>query len=81
MSVGMVVQDPCNRVLLKLLKGIKDTFEGLVTVGDIVTDDDFTIHSHYRHNINGGKLPDGVPEPIFLANLSHRVKVMCKPIF
>ena len=30
---------------------------------------------------HGGKLCEGVPEPTFLADLSHRVKVMLKPIF
>ena len=30
---------------------------------------------------NGGKLPDTIIQPIFLADTSHRIKVMCKPIF
>ena len=30
---------------------------------------------------NGGKLSDSIMQPIFLADPSHRIKVMCKPIF
>ena len=66
---------------LKLLREIKDTFEGLVTVGDIVTDSDSMMRSHCRHTINNGELPDNAPELIFLADPSYRVKVVRKPIF
>ena len=31
--------------------------------------------------MNGGKLPDTIIQPTFLADPSHRIKVMCKPIF
>ena len=46
-----------------------------------MTDDDSTMRSHLRNIINGGKLPDDIIQPNFLADPSHRVKVMCKAIF
>ena len=56
-------------------------FDGLVYVEEIVTDDDSTMRSHCKNKKNGGNLPDEIPQPIFLADPSHRIKVMCKPIF
>ena len=47
----------------------------------MVTDDDSTLRRHCGSIENGGKLLEGVPEPTFLADLVHRVKVMVKPIF
>ena len=52
-----------------------------VSVGTLVTDDDSTLRSHCRLLEHGDKLCEGVPEPTFLADSSHRVKVILKPIF
>ena len=52
-----------------------------VYVEKIVSDDDSTMRAHLRHVSQGGKLPDRIPPPIFLADPSHRIKVMAKPLF
>ena len=46
-----------------------------------MSDDDSTMSAHLRHESNGGKLPDRIPQTEFLANPSHRIKVMAKPLF
>ena len=47
----------------------------------IVSDDNSTMRAHFRHESNGSKLPDHIPETEFLADPSHRIKVMAKPLF
>ena len=46
----------------------------------IVSDDDSTMRAHLHHidTYKGGKLPLSVPQPIFLCDPSHRIKVMVK---
>jgi len=48
-----------------------------------VSDDDSTMRSLLQHESknNKGKLPPNIPEPVFLADPSHRIKVMFKPFF
>ena len=46
-----------------------------------MTDDDSTMRSHLKNINKGGKLPNNILTPIFLADPSHRIKVMLKPIF
>ena len=57
----------------------KDT----IGVEYIVSDDDSTMRAHCHHAANhiNGCLPDHIPEPSFLADPSHRIKVMCKEVF
>ena len=64
-----------------LLENISTYTKGKVFIGTLVTDDDSTLRSHCRSLENGGKLFNDDPEPLFLADLSHRVKVMLKGIF
>ena len=54
-----------------------------VGVEFIVSDDDSTMRAHLKHigTHTGGKLPLDVPQPTFLCDPSHRVKVMVKEIF
>ena len=51
-----------------------------VGIEHIVFDDDSTMRAHLQHPCNKkiGKLHDDIPEPSFLADPSHRIKVMCK---
>ena len=60
---------------------IHEMFKGLVYVKEIITDNDSTMRSHLKNIMNGGKLPDTIIQPIFLADPSHQIKVMCKPVF
>ena len=39
------------------------------------SDDDSTMWAHAKHHRNGGKLPDDIPEPVFLADPMHRAQV------
>ena len=64
-----------------LLEQINDITNGRVSVGILVTDDYSMLRSHCRSKMNGGKLKEGVVEPRFLADPSHRVKVMVKSVF
>ena len=64
-----------------ILEEVTDMTDGRVSIGTLVTDDDSTLRSHRRRLGNRVKQKEGVPEPIFLVDSSHRVKVMSKPIF
>ena len=71
-----------SALALILVIAIYEEFNGLVFIENIVTDDDSTMRSHIKNIKNGGgKLPDYIPQPIFLADPSHRIKVMCAQIF
>ena len=61
-----------------LVTRIFDTFQGLAKVTTIVADDDSTMRSHCSHQ---GGLPRHVTAPVFLADPSHRCKVIGKPLF
>ena len=54
-----------------------------VEIEFIVSDDDSTMRAHLKHigAHQKGKLPLHIPEPFFLCDPSHRIKVMVKDIF
>ena len=52
-----------------------------INAGTLVTDDNPTLRRHCKLMKNGEKLKDRVCEPKFLADPSHRIKVMVKHIF
>ena len=56
---------------------------GAANVGKLVTDDDSTMRANIKHKINSnkGKLDVDEPEPMFLVDPDHRVKVMVKKLF
>ena len=60
-----------------------DLYDGdyAIFIKKIVSDDDSTLRSHLVHEEQGGKLPLRIPPPEFLADPSHRIKVMSGPIF
>ena len=60
---------------------VYNSMEGRVFIETIVSDDDSTMRSHLQHESNGGKLVETIPQPEFLADPSHRIKVMATPIF
>ena len=64
------------------LQLILDLHSKGVGVEFIVSDDDSTMRAHLTHvGADKGKLPLHVPEPKFLCDPSHRIKVMVKDIF
>ena len=50
-------------------------------MGGWVHDDDSTLRKYCRSINDGGKLKEGVCQPKFLADPSHRAKVMVKKVF
>ena len=66
---------------MKLTTDIFDLYDGIIFVEMIISDDNSTMRSHSENVKNGGKLPDRIPQPVFGADVSHRVKVMTKPMF
>ena len=52
-----------------------------IFIETVCSDDDSTMRAHLQHAVNDGKLPDHIPTPKFLADPSHRVKVMSTPFF
>jgi hypothetical protein len=70
-----------STLALKLTKQIFEDSKHRVYLEEIVTDDDSTLRSHLQNEHKGGKLPDMIPQPKFLADPSHRIKVMISPIF
>ena len=61
-----------------LVTRIFDKFDGLAKITTIVADDDSSMRSHCSHQ---GGLPRHVTAPVFLADSSHRCKVIGKPLF
>ena len=75
-----------------ILKMVEDAFLNRFFVIDIiVSDDDSTMRAVLKHASKGsrgqvlksskGKLHTDIPEPSFLADTSHRVKIVAKHIF
>ena len=57
---------------------------GTVTIGHIIADDDSSMRSLLKHptmHHRKGALPEDLPEPEWLADPTHRTKVMAKPFF
>ena len=70
-----------SQVALDLTIKVFEESNGHVYVAEIVSDDDSSMRAHLQHEEEGDKLRDVIPEPLFRADLSHRIKVMTKPIF
>ena len=70
-------------VVLDLTKYIFNNSNGEVYLNALVNDDESTMRSLLQHCTNHeiGKLPIEIPQPIFLADPSHRIKVISKPFF
>ena len=75
-----------------ILKMVEDAFLNRFFVIDIiVSDDDSTMRAVFKHPSKGargqvlksskGKLHEDIPDPSFLADPSHRVKVVAKHTF
>ena len=70
-----------SALALDLVSNISNNSDHICYVKDMVSDDDSTMRKHCQTVVNGGKLPEGVRQPQFLADPSHRIKCMSKPIF
>ena len=68
-------------VAMDLIVAVYEKMDGRVYCDVLVSDDDSTMRSHLQHSENGGKLDNSTPQPDFLADPSHRIKVMATPIF
>ena len=64
-----------------LLEEVNTLFICRITVAEVVSNDDSTLRSYCSSLDNGGKLCEGVREPKFLADPTHRTKMMVKPVF
>ena len=63
-----------------LEKKYKETNEHVI-IQKIVTDDDTTMRCKCKNIRDGGKLPDAIHCPEFLADHGHRVKVKVRKVF
>ena len=70
-----------SSLALNLISDVFKKYGGNVFVEKVVSDNDSTMQSHCKSEKKGGKLDDNIPEPMFLADPSHRIKIMVKPIF
>ena len=72
-----------SEVVLRLTTALYERWGGRVFICGIVSDDDSTMRAYLQHTDNNvkGKLDDTIPEPTFMADPSHRIKVMSAPIF
>ena len=68
-------------VAMDLIVAVYEKTDGRVHCEVLVSDDDSTMRSHLQHSENGGKLDGSIPQPDFLADPSHCIKVMAPPIF
>ena len=75
-----------------ILKMVEDTlYNHLFIIDVIVSDDDSTMQAVLKHpyigarglvlNSSKGKIDEKIPDPSFLEDPSHRVKVLAKHIF
>jgi len=92
---GLPIEHDCNinatgssgamesEVALRLTTALYEKWGGRVFICGIVSDDDSTMRAYLSHAENNakGKLDDKIPEPRFMADPSHRIKVMSAPIF
>ena len=69
------------RLCRQMLEEVYVGSDGMMEVKDLVTDDDSTLRDHCSSAENGGKLRPGMGQPKFLADPTHRTKVMSRPIF
>ena len=72
-----------DAALSLVLKLDKDDSNSKLYVENFVTDDDSSIRAVLAHpSPNGkGRLPTHIPEPCWLADLSHRTRVVARAIF
>ena len=61
-----------------LLEEVNEVSKSKVFVSEVVFDDDSTLRSYCRTPQNGGELCDGVREPKFVVDPTHRTKVWVK---
>ena len=63
-------------VALELTRKVHTDFKEHVFIREIVSDDDSSLRKNLRHvSHDAGSLEEGIPEPTFLADPSHRIKV------
>ena len=69
-----------SKLALSMVTDICKGTNGAANVGKLVTDNVSTMRANIKHksNNNKDKLDENIPEPIFLADPGHRVKVMVK---
>ena len=72
-----------SEVALRLTTALHEKWGGRVFICGIVSEDDSTMRAYLQHTDNNakGKLDVTIPEPTFMADPSHRIKVMSAPIF
>ena len=72
-----------SELALILIVNFHYRFDSRVFGKHIASGDDSTMRKHLQHTENNakGKLQSTIPEPDFLADSSHRIKVMSSPIF
>ena len=69
---------------LQAYQFLHDASKGTMTLGHIIADDDSSMRSYLRHRSlfhPKGALPLELPEPRWLADPTHRTKVVAKPFF
>ena len=71
------------KLALKLTVELFEKKKSNMHLNKIINDNDSTMRSLLQHTSNHdkGKVPKNIPEPVFLADPSHRIKVMSKPFF
>ena len=70
----------CSLALI-LTQKIYNSTHKKASIGEIVTDDDTTMRSNIKYTGGKAKLPVHIPELRFLADPTHRIKVMVRNIF
>ena len=68
---------------LSLTTELFDKSKARLYLNEIVSDDDSTMRALLKHQSNNdkGRLPRNIPQPDFLADPSHKIKVMSQPFF
>ena len=66
-------------IVLEICIDLHDNSGFSIHIEQIMSDDEVTMRAHIQHPEGGGKLPDHIYTPIFLADPSHCIKVMAGP--
>ena len=71
------------KLALSLTEQLSSTSNGHLYIEHLVSNDDSTMRSLLTHqSVNAkGRLPDFIPAITFLADPTHRIKVMAKPCY
>ena len=69
-----------SKLAVQLVNKTWNQSKNKVYIGCLVSDDDTTMRANCQNITKGGYLNNDVPTPTFLADPTHRIKCMVRPV-